>query len=79
MNYSEGDYILIEDFQIISHLGLILHDINSKILMEEKGDKEFEGFCHFIRTERQVFGSIYNFFLFLCVLFFWGIRGCTEC
>ena len=62
MNYSEGDYIVIEDFQIISHLGLVLLDMNSKVLMEEKADKEFGGFCHFIRTERQVFGSINMFF-----------------
>lgn len=54
----EEDHIVIEDFQIISHIGIILLDSNGQ-MVEEKIDEETGGFCHYIRTEREVFGSIY--------------------
>lgn len=56
--HTENDYICIEDFLVISHLGLIMTESNSKNFSEENANEEFEGFCHFIRTERKVFGSI---------------------
>lgn len=55
----EEDHIVVEDFKITSHIGVILLDSDGKILLEEKIDEETGGFCHYIRTEREVFGSIF--------------------
>jgi len=74
---SEEDYILIEDFQIISHLGLILLDEKGKVITEETPDKEFRGFCHLMRTERLVHGSF--FLLIIFFLIFYLKRNGSEC
>lgn len=63
VNSSEEDHIIIEDFQVLSHLGLDLCDETGRKIAEESPNKEFGGFCHTIRTERLVFGSKITFLI----------------
>ena len=60
---SEEDHIIIEDFQVLSHLGLDLYDETGKKVNAESPNNEFGGFCHSIRTERLVFGSKITFLI----------------
>lgn len=57
LNIPTQTHLIVEDFKIVSNIGLVLKDNFGKILEEEEIDKENGGFCHFIRTEREFITS----------------------